>query len=165
MFYILLLLSFFAIAAGVVVAGFGIPIRETSLGASLLIVGSIVIMGGFILVGLAAAVRELQRVVHGLKVRLPVGPRPVRPADRRDAQRRDGERIAGADRRMEPRLPTPGTVGTEAPDVIPTKLDAPDPQRLWSKPGPEWLQRTVTDIEATPQPGQAMPGPDDYRAE
>src|SRR5215467_13568921 len=162
MFYLLLSLGFIAMAAGVFVVGFGVPIRETSFGAALLIAGSGAITSGLILVGLAAAVRELQRVVQGLKVRMPVGPRPVRPMERRDGERRDGERSAGSDRRLEPRLPTPGTPGAELADVIPTKLDASNPQTLWSKPGPEWLRRAVAEIEDTPQPAEAASTPDDY---
>jgi len=175
MFYLLLLLSFIAMATGVFVVGLGIPIRETFFGAALLIAGSVALTGGLILVGLAAAVRELRRMVHGLKARSP-GPRPVR-----HAERRDGERIADSDRRPEPRLPMPGALGAEALNVIPTKLDAPD-TRGWSKPGPEWLRRAVAEIEADPPPAEAPPQPaeaapqpaeaaeaaataDDYRAE
>src|ERR1700730_12820924 len=113
MFFLLLLLGFIAMAAGVFVAGFGIPIRETSFGAALRVIASFAFTGGFILVGLAAAVRELQRVVQGLKARLPGAPRPVRPIERRDGERRNGERLDGADRRPEPRLPNPGAPGTE----------------------------------------------------
>lgn len=162
MFYFLLLLGFVAMAAGVFVIGFGIPIRETSFGAALLMSGSIAITGGFILVGLAAAVRELKRVAQGLKMRFPGGPRPVRPAERRDTER------AGSDRRPEPRLPMPGALGPEVPNVVPTKLDAsdtPDTQELWSKPGPEWLRRAVVEIEATPRPPGATLEPDNYRTD
>jgi hypothetical protein len=165
MFYLLLLFGFIAMAAGVFVVGFGIPIRETSFGAALLVVASVAVMGGFILVGLAAAVRELQRVVQGLKARLPGAPRPVRPIERRDGERRNGERLDGADRRPEPRLPIPGAPGTEAPNVIPTKLDEPDTQERWRKPGPEWLRRAMTEIDASPRPAVAAPAPDNYRTD
>ena len=165
MFYLLLLFGFIAMAAGVFVVGFGIPIRETSFGAALLVVASVAVMGGFILVGLAAAVRELQRVVQGLKARLPGAPRPVRPIERRDGERRNGERLDGADRRPEPRLPIPGAPGTEAPNVIPTKLDEPDTQERWRKPGPEWLRRAMAEIDASPRPAVAAPAPDNYRTD
>jgi hypothetical protein len=169
MFYLLLLLGFIAMAAGVFIVGFGIPIRETSFGAALLVVASVAVTGGFILVGLAAAVRELQRVVQGLKARLPGAPRPVRPMERRDGERRneerrEGERLDGADRRPEPRLPIPGAPDTEAPSVIPTKLDEPETQERWRKPGPEWLRRAMAKIDASPRPVGAAPAPDNYRA-
>ena len=165
MFYLLLLLGFIAMAAGVFVVGFGIPIRETSFGAALLVIASVAVTGGFILVGLAAAVRELQRVVQGLKARLPGAPRPVRPMERRDGERREGERLDGADRRPEPRLPIPGAPDTEAPNVIPTKLDEPDTRELWRKPGPEWLRRAIAEIDASPRPAGAAPAPDNYRTD
>ena len=66
MFYLLASFGFAAMAVGVFVVGFGVPIRETSFGAALLISGSVAITGGFIEVGLAGAVRELQRVAQGL---------------------------------------------------------------------------------------------------
>ena len=81
MFLLLLMFGLIAMAAGVFVVGFGVPIRETSFGAALLIAGSVAITGGFIVVGLAAAVRELQRVVQGLKMR-PM-PRPLRQTERK----------------------------------------------------------------------------------
>ena len=170
MFYLLLLLGFIAMAAGVFVVGFGIPIRETSFGAALLVIASVAVTGGFILVGLAAAVRELQRVVQGLKARLPGAPRPVRPMERRDGERRngerrEGERLDGADRRPEPRLPIPGAPDTEAPNVIPTKIDEPDTQERWRKPGPEWLRRAMAEIDASPRPAGAAPAPDNYRTD
>jgi hypothetical protein len=170
MFYLLLLLGFIAMAAGVFVVGFGIPIRETSFGAALLVVASVAVTGGFILVGLAAAVRELQRVVQGLKARLPGAPRPVRPMERRDGERRngerrEGERLDGADRRPEPRLPIPGAPDTETPNVIPTNIDEPDTQERWRKPGPEWLRRAMAEIDASPRPAGAAPAPDNYRTD
>jgi hypothetical protein len=154
MFYLLLLLGFIAMAAGVFVIGFGIPIRETSFGAALLTSGSIAITGGFVLVGLAAAVRELKRVAQALKAR---SPRPVRPAERRDGER------AGSDRRSEPRLPMPGALGAEVPNAVSTKLDASDTQELWSKPGPEWLRRAVAEVGQ--RPSEATFEPDRYHAE
>jgi len=160
MFYLLLLLGFITIAAGVFVVGFGIPIRETSFGAALLVAGSVAVTGGLILVGLAAAVRELQRVVQGLKAR-PGVPRPLRAADRSDAERRDGERTDG---RPGPRLPMTGAPGTEAPNVIPTKFDAPDTQQS-RKPGPEWLRRAIAEIETAPPSAEAGPASDHNRTE
>src|SRR6516165_9164812 len=88
--YLLLFFGIIAMAAGVFVIGFGIPIRETPFGAALLTVGSIAITGSLILVGLAAAVRELQRVVQGLKARLPGVSRPLRPMERNDGEHKDG---------------------------------------------------------------------------
>jgi hypothetical protein len=162
MFYLLLFFGFIAVAAGVFVVGFGVPIRETPFGAALLMAGSVAITGGFILVGLAAAVRELQRVAQGLKVRLPGMPRPVRPIERKDGERNDGaERRPGP-----PRMSMPAAPGAEPANAMPTKIDAPDTQPLGSgrKPDPEWLRRAMAEIETAPRPAETASGAlDDYR--
>ena len=155
MFYLLLLFGLVAMAAGVFVVGFGVPIRESPFGAALLMAGSVAITGGFVLVGLAAAVRELQRVVQGLKAR-PVA-RPLRPMERKEGapEKRPGP----------PRVPRPGP---EVPHPAPTNLDMPNldaplqvapPVR---KPGPEWLRRAVAEIEQVPRPAEAAPAVPDY---
>src|SRR6266446_7023429 len=79
MVFLLALLSFIAVAAGVFGLGLGIPIRETWFGAALLMAGSVAVTGGFILVGLAAAVHELRQLGQGSKAPLSGMPRPVRP--------------------------------------------------------------------------------------
>jgi len=160
MFYLLLLLGFVAMAAGVFVVGFGIPIRETPFGAAMLMVASVAIMGGFVLVGLAAAVRELQRVVLALKSRVPAGPRPVRPVERKDGERRDNElRGDGADKRSgSHRLPMPDAFEPEIPHTIPPRFDATDAPGSERKAGPEWVRRAMAEIESAPAP--AGTGPD-----
>ena len=57
MFYLLLFFSIVTLGAGVFVIGFGVPIRETTFGSALLISGTVAMVGGFLLVGLAAAVQ------------------------------------------------------------------------------------------------------------
>jgi hypothetical protein len=162
--YLLLFFGIIAMAAGVFVIGFGIPIRETPFGAALLTVGSIAITGSLILVGLAAAVRELQRVVQGLKARLPGVSRPLRPMERNDGEHKDG-----TDKRTAPpppRLPMPGALGSEAPHALAAKFDAPDTPGLGRKPGPEWLRRAIAEIESAPRPADArLGGPDGDRAD
>ncbi|SRR5579871_1564323 len=164
MFFLLLLLGFIATAIGVFVAGFGVPIRETSFGAALLVAGSVAITGGFVLVGLAAAVRELQRVVQGLKARASGGPRPVRPMERRSGERREGERIEGAvDKRHEPRLPMPGALGADVANVIPAKFEGPAAEEQWRRPEPEWLQQAMAEIGSAVQSDRAASASDDHR--
>src|SRR5215471_4216777 len=92
MVFLLSLLSFTAVAAGVFAIGLGVPVRETWFGAALLMAGSVAVTGGFILVGLAAAVRELRQFGQGLKAPLLEMPRPVRPLERRDVERGNAER-------------------------------------------------------------------------
>jgi hypothetical protein len=60
-----------ATAAGVAMAGFGISIKEFSLGNTLLTTGTVAIVGGLILVGIATAIQELQRIAEALAVRPP----------------------------------------------------------------------------------------------
>jgi hypothetical protein len=69
----LLSLSLIATAIGVFAIGFGIPNRDFSLGDLLIIVGTVAVVGGMIMFGLAAAVRQLQRVADGMALRS--GPR------------------------------------------------------------------------------------------
>src|SRR5437660_6926297 len=108
---LLSLLSFIAVAAGVFVLGLGIPVRETWFGAALLMAGSVAVTGGFILVGLAAAVHELRQIRQGFKAPLPELPRPVRPLERRDEESFDG--VEG---RMASRMRVPAPLGSDAHD-------------------------------------------------
>src|SRR5258708_7093411 len=50
MFYLLLFFSIVTLGAGVFLAAFSVPIRETVFGSSLLISGTVAIVGGFLLV-------------------------------------------------------------------------------------------------------------------
>ena len=156
MVFLLSLLSFISMAAGVFGLGLGVPIRETWFGAALLMAGSVAITGGFILVGLAAAVRELRQVVHGFKAPLSGMPRPVRPLERRDR-----ERVEGAHGWTESRL----MLGAVAPDAIPAGFDAADLRERWQKPGPEeWLRHATAEIESAPRQAHAVPPSIDYHA-
>src|SRR5581483_3746901 len=79
MYVVLLAFGVLATAAGVAMAGFGISINEFSLGNTLLTTGTIAIVGGLILIALATAVQELQRIADALTGR--PQPRRVRPPD------------------------------------------------------------------------------------
>jgi hypothetical protein len=68
-----------ATAAGAAMVGFGISIKEFSLGNTLLTTGTVAIVGGLILVGIATAIQELQRIAEALAVRPP--PRASRSLD------------------------------------------------------------------------------------
>jgi hypothetical protein len=164
MVFLLVLLGFVAVAAGVFGVGLGVPLRDTSFGAALLMAGSVAVTGGFILVGLAATLRELRRIVHGFRAPSSGMPRPVRPLERRDPpEHRDSERIEGGDRRMEPRQRMPVSLRAERPDMVPAKFDGADTRERWRKPGPEeWLLRAMAEIESAPQRADAAPAPIDY---
>ena len=112
MFYLLLMFSLVTLGAGVFLIGFGLPIRETVFGSALLVSATVALVGTFLLVGLAVAVRELQRVVHGVR-RMP-GPRPPRPADRKEGERRPPSQRPASHR-----------ASAEAPIPPPTSIDEP----------------------------------------
>src|SRR5262249_57020337 len=71
MYALLLVLSVVSTAIGVFAIGFGIPNHEFGLGNTLIVSGSVAIVGGMITFGLAAAVRQLRRIADA------VGQRPV----------------------------------------------------------------------------------------
>jgi hypothetical protein len=168
MFYLLLLFSLVTLGAGVFLLGFGLPIRETVFGSALLVSGTVALVGTFLLVGLAVAVRELQRVVHGVR-RMP-GPRPSRPAERKEGERRPPP----------PHRPASQRAHADVPILPPTSIDEPpyeghheemrpdpgvasetvrgesrsegrpDPRAPARRPGPAWLRRAISDIEQVP---------------
>jgi hypothetical protein len=182
MFYLLLLFSLVTLGAGVFLLGFGLPIRETVFGSALLVSGTVALVGTFLLIGLAVAVRELQRVVHGVR-RMP-GPRPPRPVERKEGERRPP-----------PHRPVSSLAHADAPIPPPTSIDEPlyegrheelrpdagiagatvrsepegrtDPRPPARRPGPAWLRRAISEIEpvsrepAPPEPLEAHhPDPD-----
>jgi hypothetical protein len=66
-------------AAGLLALVFGIPIKEFSFGDTLIVAGTVALVGGLILIALAAAVSQLQRIAELLGAR-PLS-RSVRPLD------------------------------------------------------------------------------------
>jgi hypothetical protein len=150
MVILLLLLGFIAVAAGMFGLGLGVPMRDTTFGAAMLVAASVAITGGFILIGLAAAVSELRRALQHL--RLP---------DRRDVERGQG-------RRMEPRIDRPVAYGPDAAHVIPTRFDAPEaepkePRRTPAAAAPERAAAAETPDAIRPsdyrKPGNEASGP------
>jgi hypothetical protein len=61
-----LVVGLLVIAAGLVTIGFGIPINSLSLGNTLIVAGTISVGTGLILIALAAAVKELQRIADAV---------------------------------------------------------------------------------------------------
>jgi len=177
--YLLVILGVISMAAGVFVVGFGVPIRETVFGSGLLVAGSVAVTGGFILVGLAAAVAELQRVVQALKARVPAVPRPLRPIERKDGtEKRPGPPQVGFPARPGPDMPhpmpphpmpphpmqaNPMQANPEPPPSGSPQMERDAPVR---KPGPEWLRRAIAEIEQSPNPAHPAPaGPEHYRGD
>ena len=74
MHVILLALGLVIGVAGVVLIGFGIPIKPDDPGGTLIVAGTFTIVGGLVLVGLASAIRQLRRIAQAVETRpLPFG--------------------------------------------------------------------------------------------
>lgn len=74
MSFVLLMLGTVIAAAGIVMIGFGIPINEFSLGNTLIIAGTTALVGGLIVTGLGAAIRQLKRIAESQTSRAAVRP-------------------------------------------------------------------------------------------
>lgn len=91
---ILLVLAILLTAAGGALIGFGIPINELSLGTTLILAGAFAVVGGLLLIGLAAVVAELARVRAALKApQSQASATPARPA-RIEASAASAETVA-----------------------------------------------------------------------
>ncbi len=69
MYLVLFGLGLLVVAAGFLTIGFGIPINAFSLGNTLIVAGTIAVVGGLVVVGLAAALRQLNRIGEALNSR------------------------------------------------------------------------------------------------
>src|SRR6202043_3329643 len=76
---ILFILGILVTGAGIVAIGFGIPINEFNLGYTLIVSGTTAFAGGLILIGLAAAVDQLNQIALGLRPRAAARPAPHVP--------------------------------------------------------------------------------------
>jgi hypothetical protein len=76
----LFLLGVVTATAGFIAIGFGVPINAFSLGNTLIMAGTTAVVGGFILIGLAAAVRQLRRIAQALAFNTAPAPFSVHPA-------------------------------------------------------------------------------------
>jgi hypothetical protein len=69
MFLVLFGVGLLVTAAGFVTIGFGIPINAFSLGNTLIVAGTVAVVGGLVLIGLAGAIRQLSRIAGALNGR------------------------------------------------------------------------------------------------
>jgi hypothetical protein len=112
MHVILLALGLLAGVAGIALIGTDHPISPATLGNTLVLAGTVAIVGSLILVGLASAIRQLRRIAQVLEARpLPrtAGPEAIEPAPRVE--------VRAPAAAFEPRLDTPAE--TAAPPVEP----------------------------------------------
>jgi len=103
MYALLLVLGALTGALGLALVATGVTSHDTALGSEITIPGTIATIGGFVLIGLALAVRELQRIERALAAR-PM-PRPARPLE---------APAAAAQSAGEPRIPFPPNPRAEA---------------------------------------------------
>jgi len=104
---ILLVIGILITGAGVVTVAFGVPLHVSALGQTLITVGTTALVGGSLLVGLAATVMQLGAIVEVLRVR-PAPPATARLTDAR--QTPDVRQVAARDaesRPLELRPPDP----------------------------------------------------------
>jgi hypothetical protein len=114
MHLVLLLIGLLATLAGLAAIGFGIPINEFSLGNTLIIAGTMALSAGLILIGLAAALRQLRRIEAALASRpLPLAGAPRPGAGRMPFPSKPSREDAARDVRPEPRFVSAGN-GTQA---------------------------------------------------
>jgi hypothetical protein len=107
---ILLVVGILVTAVGVVVVGFGVPINELALGQTLIIAGATALVGGLLLIGLAAAVNYLANIAEALKMRPAMRPAraPVAaPRAEEPASEPRHTEVSGSPRQPEFRLSEP----------------------------------------------------------
>ena len=123
---ILLLLGIVAAGAGLIAIGFGIPVYASELGYTLIVAGTTGLSGGLILLGLAAAVRQLTRIADGLRVRSQS--RSVRAAEAPpEAFRPEPDMHTRSGRMAEPRPTAPALdVSSAAIERLRSTIPRPD---------------------------------------
>ncbi len=153
-----------AVMVGVAMVGFGIPINEFSFGNTLIGAGTTALVGGLIIIGLGAAVAQLQRIAELLATRAPI--RSSRPLDMFEAPA--GARAAPAPGRIpfppKPKFdpgiyePQPG-MSAAAPADMPVE-ERPTRSFAPTLRNPEEPPVTVEDeVSLSPQQSMAAPTP------
>jgi hypothetical protein len=105
----LLSIGVIATAIGMFTIGFGIPINEFSFGNTLIIAGTVSVTGGLILIGIAAAVRQLRRVADAVEGRPPMRrPEPAEPPLSPGVGLRAGPGLARGMFPQKPNMESPG---------------------------------------------------------
>ena len=102
-----------AVVAGAAAIAFGIPVKEFSLGDTLILAGTVAMTGGLILIGLGAAVAQLQRVAEMLG---------ARPLGRNGIEAARGGRVPFPPK---PKAEPPRAPSGELPPFVPAPIDEP----------------------------------------
>jgi hypothetical protein len=151
MYASLMALAVIMTAAGVGMVVFGIPINAFSLGNTLIVSGTTAICGGLILVGLAAAYRQLRRIANAVTRARPRVPPPL---DLADPHAPGSLRTAGpptARIPLPPREPE-GQGGFRAPEPHPSSKaeTRPEPRPAY-RPEPHGDYPAEPSIESQPR--------------
>ena len=147
MYLVLFAVGLLVTAAGLLTIGFGIPINAFSLGNTLIISGTVAVVGGLVLIGLAFAIRQLNRIAAALNARAVTRSAPTHalaPAAEADTLVPPTARMPQAPVRSPPKAAEP---------VVPRSAVEPRfPAATAEQPsGPlDWLRAKKTGGEAPP---------------
>jgi hypothetical protein len=119
---ILLVFGILIAGAGVVAIAFGSSVSDSALGQSLIITGAITVVGGPMLMGLAALISQLSTIAESLRIRPTQIPRLADARQPSESQRRPEPLEAG------PRLPDPRLPDSRAEQRLPDPRP-PDPRQ------------------------------------
>jgi hypothetical protein len=136
-----------AVVAGIVMIGFGIQYNEFGTGNTFLAAGTTAAIGGLILVGLAAALRELVRIANAVA--------PATPPLARAAATPKGEAQPPAGGRIEPAPVAPGLATPAEAQLEPPPMEAAPPVAP-PEPAPQ-PERAPTRTRATSPTAGAEP--------
>jgi hypothetical protein len=117
MYAFLLWIGVIATAIGMFTIGFGIPINEFSFGNTMILAGTVAVTGGLVLIGIAAAVRELRRIADAL---------PTRASTRGNARTDSGDAHAATQR--PPAGSARGATPSKPRGENPTREPRPEPR-------------------------------------
>ena len=151
----------FALVAGLVMVGFGVPINEFSFGNTLISAGTTAIIGGLVIIALGVTVGQLRRIAEALAHQSPAGFAQPEISEPAASPPVPSGRIAPARARPDPRYESPAFAGaaTTAPPVLSGER-RPEPGAAPTLPNPEETSFTVDDeVSLSPQHPLNSPAP------
>lgn len=161
---IVLVIGVVVTGLGLAALGFAIPIIQLSLGATLVIVGTIAFCSGLILIGLAAAVSELRRVGDLLRAR-PMPRRAESQAPVAAAVQAPAPQPTLPQPTVTPALPIPAAPAPAAmpaaPSLgpLPAPIPAPAPVTANQRPAPPPPVRSRPEMPVAQDPRDPEPAP------
>ena len=154
MYLVLFGLGLLVIAAGFLTIGFGIPINAFSLGNTLIVAGTIAVVGGLVVVGLAAALRQLNRIGEALNSRPLARPAAAVAADTAN------ETLAPPAVRIPPApAPAPArvTAPPKSPEFRPPEVNMPRPPEPRFPAAASESKSPLDWLRSKPKTGDAPP--------